>query len=112
SNAFEDHLFEQFSPFKNAFTLPDVPNVSLIDDNTRIFAGAYDDEDVGGQADLNNLETTMNRRTNHKEPMKVIQVLEDPSWIEAIQEELLQFKLQKVWTLVNLPNGKRSIETK
>ncbi|GJS08573.1 hypothetical protein Tco_0365369 [Tanacetum coccineum] len=46
SNAFEEHLFEQFSPFKNAFTLPDVPNVSLMDDNTRIFAGAYDDEDV------------------------------------------------------------------
>ncbi|GKB44522.1 hypothetical protein Tco_0889464 [Tanacetum coccineum] len=56
----EEHLFEQFSPFKNAFTLPDVPNVSPIDDNTGIFAGAYDDEDVGRQADLNNLETTMN----------------------------------------------------
>ncbi|GKF80440.1 hypothetical protein Tco_0239042, partial [Tanacetum coccineum] len=27
SNAFEDHLFEQFSPFKNAFSLPHVPNV-------------------------------------------------------------------------------------
>ncbi|GKE54175.1 hypothetical protein Tco_1489331, partial [Tanacetum coccineum] len=53
----EEHLFEQFSPFKNAFTLPDVPNVSPIDDNTGIFAGAYDDEDMGGQADLNKLET-------------------------------------------------------
>ncbi|GKC67238.1 putative ribonuclease H-like domain-containing protein [Tanacetum coccineum] len=60
SNAFEDHLFEQFSSFKNAFTLPDVQNVSPIDENTRIFAGAYDDQDMGGQADLNNLETTMN----------------------------------------------------
>ncbi|GJU24335.1 hypothetical protein Tco_1162956, partial [Tanacetum coccineum] len=47
SNAFEDHLFEQFSPLKNAFTLLDVPNVSPIDDNTGNFAGAYDDEDVG-----------------------------------------------------------------
>nr|GEX69662.1 retrovirus-related Pol polyprotein from transposon TNT 1-94 [Tanacetum cinerariifolium] len=27
-------------------------------------------------------------------------------------EELLQFKLQKVWTLVDLPNGKRAIGTK
>ncbi|GJU87958.1 putative ribonuclease H-like domain-containing protein, partial [Tanacetum coccineum] len=43
---------------------------------------------------------------------KVIQALEDPSWIEAMQEELLQFQLQKVWTLVNLPNGKRAIGTK
>ncbi|GJS13553.1 putative ribonuclease H-like domain-containing protein [Tanacetum coccineum] len=66
------------------------------------------------------------RRTNHKdyqnclfahfllqiEPKKVIQALTDPSWIEAMQEELLQFKLQKVWTLVDLPKGKRAIETK
>ncbi|GKA35335.1 retrovirus-related pol polyprotein from transposon TNT 1-94 [Tanacetum coccineum] len=55
----EEHLFEQFSPFKNAFTLLDVPNVFSIDD-TGIFGNAYDDEDVGAEADLNNLETTMN----------------------------------------------------
>ncbi|GJU32075.1 putative ribonuclease H-like domain-containing protein [Tanacetum coccineum] len=55
----EEHLFEQFSPFKNAFTLPDVPNVFLIDD-TGIFGNAYDDEDMGAEADLNNLETSMN----------------------------------------------------
>ncbi|GJZ14182.1 putative ribonuclease H-like domain-containing protein, partial [Tanacetum coccineum] len=47
-----------------------------------------------------------------EEHKKVIQALEDPSWIEAMQEELLQFKLQKVWTLVDLPNGKRAIGTK
>ncbi|GKE15568.1 putative ribonuclease H-like domain-containing protein [Tanacetum coccineum] len=29
-----------------------------------------------------------------------------------MQDELLQFKLQKVWTLVDLPNGKRPISTK
>ncbi|GJS32063.1 hypothetical protein Tco_0530445 [Tanacetum coccineum] len=142
---------------------------------TGIFDDAYDDrEEVGAEADLNNLETTMNvssipttrihkdhpieqiirdlhsapltrrmsqqnlkelglvsyikkqRRTNHKdyqnclfacflsqiEPKKVIQALTDPSWIEAMQEELLQFKLQKVWTLVDLPKGKRAIGTK
>ncbi|GKF70506.1 hypothetical protein Tco_0203563, partial [Tanacetum coccineum] len=28
--------------------------------NTGIFSGAYDDEDIGAEADLNNLETTMN----------------------------------------------------
>ncbi|GJR62823.1 putative ribonuclease H-like domain-containing protein [Tanacetum coccineum] len=55
----EEHLFEQFSPFKNAFTLLDVPNVFSIDD-TGIFGNAYDDENVGAEADLNNLETTMN----------------------------------------------------
>ncbi|GJX65614.1 putative ribonuclease H-like domain-containing protein [Tanacetum coccineum] len=34
--------------------------------------------------------------TNH-EPKKVIQALTDPSWIEAMQDKLLQFKLQKVY---------------
>ncbi|GJV57423.1 putative ribonuclease H-like domain-containing protein [Tanacetum coccineum] len=58
SNTFEDHLFERFYPFRNAFTLPNIPNVTPIND-TRIFDGAYDDE-VGANADLNNLETTMN----------------------------------------------------
>ncbi|GKB42892.1 putative reverse transcriptase, RNA-dependent DNA polymerase [Tanacetum coccineum] len=46
------------------------------------------------------------------EPKKVIQALTDPSWIEVMQDELLQFKLQKVWTLVDLPYGKRAIGTK
>ncbi|GJV84987.1 ribonuclease H-like domain-containing protein [Tanacetum coccineum] len=59
SNAFEEHRFEQFSPFKNAFTLLPVLNVTPMDD-TGIFGNAYDDEDVGVEADLNNLETTMN----------------------------------------------------
>ncbi|GKF82233.1 putative ribonuclease H-like domain-containing protein, partial [Tanacetum coccineum] len=49
---------------------------------------------------------------SQEEPKKVIHALKDPSWIEAIQEELLQFKLQEVWTLVDLPNGKRAIGTK
>nr|GEV70799.1 retrovirus-related Pol polyprotein from transposon TNT 1-94 [Tanacetum cinerariifolium] len=46
------------------------------------------------------------------EPQKVLQALKDPSWIEAMQEELLQFKLQNVWTLVDLPQGKRAIGSK
>ncbi|GKF25391.1 putative ribonuclease H-like domain-containing protein, partial [Tanacetum coccineum] len=45
-------------------------------------------------------------------PKKVIQALKDPIWIEAMQEELLQFKLQQFWTLVDLPHGKRAICTK
>ncbi|GJZ46243.1 ribonuclease H-like domain-containing protein [Tanacetum coccineum] len=45
-------------------------------------------------------------------PKKVIHTLKDPRWIEAMQEELLQFKLQEVWTLVDLTNRKRAIGTK
>ncbi|GJS75976.1 retrovirus-related pol polyprotein from transposon TNT 1-94 [Tanacetum coccineum] len=47
-----------------------------------------------------------------EEPKKVIHALKDPSWIEAMQDKLLQFKLQKVWTLVDLPNDNRVIGTK
>nr|GEU37885.1 hypothetical protein [Tanacetum cinerariifolium] len=49
---------------------------------------------------------------SQEEPKRVYQTLKDPSWIEAIQEELLQFKLQKVWVLVDLPDGKTDIGTK
>ncbi|GJV77153.1 putative ribonuclease H-like domain-containing protein [Tanacetum coccineum] len=66
-----------------------------------------DDENDGGEADMNNLDKTI-----QEEPKKVIHALKDPSWIEAMQEELLQFKLQEVWTLVDLPNGKRAIGSK
>ncbi|GKE98792.1 putative ribonuclease H-like domain-containing protein [Tanacetum coccineum] len=104
-----------------------------------------DYEDVGAEADMNNLNTFMpvspipttrihkdhpveqiigdlnsapqtRRMTKnfeeHEEPKKVIHALKDPSWIEAMHDELLQFKLQKVWTLVDLPIGKRAIGTK
>ncbi|GJS74954.1 putative ribonuclease H-like domain-containing protein [Tanacetum coccineum] len=43
---------------------------------------------------------------------KVSQALADESWVEAMQEELLQFKLQEVWVLCDLPEGKRVIGTK
>ncbi|GJY17532.1 ribonuclease H-like domain, reverse transcriptase, RNA-dependent DNA polymerase [Tanacetum coccineum] len=66
------------------------------------------------------------RRNNHKdfqhclfacflsqqEPKKISEALEDESWVDAMQEELLQFKIQKVWVLVDLPYGKKAIGTK
>ncbi|GJW75021.1 putative ribonuclease H-like domain-containing protein [Tanacetum coccineum] len=66
------------------------------------------------------------RRNNHKdfqhclfacflsqnEPKKISEALEDESWVDAMQEELLQFKIQKVWILVDLPYGKKAIGTK
>ncbi|GKF15872.1 putative ribonuclease H-like domain-containing protein [Tanacetum coccineum] len=136
--------------FTNADDLPTDPLMPDLEDTTGIFSGAYNDENLGAEADLNNLETTINvspipttrihknhpkdqiirdinsatqtrrmiktsqehaivsyiknqRRTNHKdyqnclfacflsqiEPKKVTQALTDPSWIEAMQEELL-----------------------
>ncbi|GJU92622.1 putative ribonuclease H-like domain-containing protein [Tanacetum coccineum] len=46
------------------------------------------------------------------EPKKISEALEDESWVDAMQEELLQFKIQKVWVLVDLPYGKKAIGTK
>nr|GEU70339.1 hypothetical protein [Tanacetum cinerariifolium] len=46
------------------------------------------------------------------EPKKPIQALKDPSGEEAMQDELLQFKLLKVWTLVDSPKDKYAIVTK
>ncbi|GJT39718.1 putative ribonuclease H-like domain-containing protein [Tanacetum coccineum] len=46
------------------------------------------------------------------EPTSIAKALSDSSWVEAMQEELLQFKLQQVWILVDLPNGKNAIRTK
>ncbi|GJS07777.1 putative ribonuclease H-like domain-containing protein [Tanacetum coccineum] len=46
------------------------------------------------------------------EPTSIAKALSDSSWVEAMQEELLQFKLQQVWILVDLPNGKKAIGTK
>ncbi|GJZ57633.1 putative ribonuclease H-like domain-containing protein [Tanacetum coccineum] len=65
------------------------------------------------------------RRNNHKDfnhclfacflsqikPKKISEALEDESWVDAMQEELLQFKIQ-VWILVDLPHGKKTIGTK
>ncbi|GJX11567.1 putative ribonuclease H-like domain-containing protein [Tanacetum coccineum] len=150
---------------KTSIELPDDLNMPELED----IVYSDDDEDVGAEADMNNLDAFMpvspipttrihkdhpveqiigdlnsapqtrrmtknleehglfssvQQRTNHKdfqnclfacflsqeEPKKVIHALKDPSWIEAMQEELLQFKLQEFWTLVDLPNGKRAID--
>nr|GFB19843.1 hypothetical protein [Tanacetum cinerariifolium] len=63
---------------------------------------SYDDEGV--VTNFNNLETTVN-----EEPKRLHQALKDPSWIKAMQKEILQFNMQKVWVLVDLVYGKRAI---
>nr|GEU49592.1 putative ribonuclease H-like domain-containing protein [Tanacetum cinerariifolium] len=73
-----------------------------------------------GQNSLNSTNTfSANWRTSPilmmkimRNPKRVHQALKDTSWIEAMQEELLQFKMHKVWILVDLPHRKRAIGTK
>ncbi|GJZ13594.1 putative ribonuclease H-like domain-containing protein [Tanacetum coccineum] len=137
------------STLPNADSPTDLNMHGLEDDsnvfsNDGIFSGAYDDENVGAEADFNNMDNTINvspipTLRIHKDHPKgkilgdpksavqtrgkiqkassiqqdlISQALEDESWVEAMQEELLQFKLQKVWMLVDLPFGKKAIGTK
>nr|GEU78657.1 retrovirus-related Pol polyprotein from transposon TNT 1-94 [Tanacetum cinerariifolium] len=62
-------------------------NVNSTNNDISTFNFSSDHEDDDEMADMNNLDTT-------------------------IKEELLQFKLQEVWTLVDLPNVKRAIGIK
>nr|GEV46383.1 putative reverse transcriptase domain-containing protein [Tanacetum cinerariifolium] len=110
------------SSFVDPSKYPDDPDMPELEDIVYL----YDEKDVGAEADLSNLEinihvspipTTRFHKDNPvnqiiEEPKKVLQALKDPSWIKAMQEELLQFKLQKVWVLVDLPKGKRAIGSK
>nr|GEW31661.1 hypothetical protein [Tanacetum cinerariifolium] len=109
--------------------LPNDPDMPELEDITY----SDDEDDVGAEADFNNLETSitvspfqqqeftkiilyhillvicLQLLKQEEEPKRVHQALKDPSSIEAKQEELLQSKMQKVWILVDLPHGKRSI---
>ncbi|TYK11800.1 gag-pol polyprotein [Cucumis melo var. makuwa] len=50
--------------------------------------------------------------TSTIEPSTVIVALKDEYWINAMQEELLQFRRNNVWTLVPKPEGANIIGTK
>ncbi|GJY84912.1 putative ribonuclease H-like domain-containing protein [Tanacetum coccineum] len=97
--------------------LPTDPLIPDLEDSTGIFRGAYDDEDVGAEADLNNLETTMNvspipTTRIHKDHPKD-QIIRDIN--SAIQiRRMINFSEENamVWTLVDLPKDKRAIGTK
>nr|GEU67970.1 putative ribonuclease H-like domain-containing protein [Tanacetum cinerariifolium] len=105
------------SSFIDAFELSDDLDMPKLEDITY----SNDEDDVGAEVDFNNLETSIIvspiptsrvHKDHHmlnddfhtcmfacflsqEEPKRVHQALKDPSWIEAMQEELLQFKMQK-----------------
>ncbi|GKB07800.1 putative ribonuclease H-like domain-containing protein [Tanacetum coccineum] len=121
--------------FTNADDLSTDPRMLDLEDttnllNTSIFSGAHDDEDESVEADLNNLETTLNvspipTTRIHKDHPKD-QIIRDinsatqtrrmtkisEEHAMAMQDELLQFRLQNVWRLVDLPKGKHAIGIK
>ncbi|GJV74262.1 putative ribonuclease H-like domain-containing protein [Tanacetum coccineum] len=84
-------------------------------DDTRIFSNAYDDEDVGAEADLNSLETTIN-----VSPIPTTRIDKDHpkdqiigGFNSAIQtRRMTKITDEHAMTLVDLPNDKRPIGTK
>ncbi|GKC56293.1 putative ribonuclease H-like domain-containing protein [Tanacetum coccineum] len=109
-----------------------VNNTNSVNDAGTNEVNTVDNEDDGAEADMNNLDTTiqvspiLTTRIHKDHPLdqvmedlqsatqirQMAKKLEEHGFIEAMQEELLQFKLQEVWTLVDLPNRKRAIGTK
>nr|GEY73149.1 hypothetical protein [Tanacetum cinerariifolium] len=69
------------------------------------------DDTNGVEVDLGNIETTITAS-----PTPTLRIHKDhpknPSWVEAMQEELFQFKIQNVWSLVDCLKGVRPIGTK
>ncbi|GJU55044.1 putative ribonuclease H-like domain-containing protein [Tanacetum coccineum] len=83
--------------------------------NTGIFSGAYDDEDVGAEADLNNLETTMNvspipTTRIHKDHPKD-QIIRDIN-LATQTRRMINISKEHAMRLVDLPKGKHAIGTK
>ncbi|GKB39753.1 putative ribonuclease H-like domain-containing protein, partial [Tanacetum coccineum] len=112
--------------------MPDLEDTAGVQ-NTGIFGSAYDDEDLdtynspyadqvmGAEADFNNMEpsTVVSpiplTRVHSIHPKD--QIIRDPR--SAVQIKGMtkkssgeHFKIQKVWTLVDLPYGKKTIGTK
>ncbi|GJR53809.1 putative ribonuclease H-like domain-containing protein [Tanacetum coccineum] len=81
---------------------PTVPTTSL----ESTYADFFGDE---SELDLSNIATTYPVPST---PNTITHKDHSLDHIEAMQEELLQFKLQQVWTLVDLPYDKRAIGTK
>nr|GEU36719.1 hypothetical protein [Tanacetum cinerariifolium] len=102
---------------------PDMPALEDVD----TFDFSNKDEDDDAVADMNNLDTTIQvsptptTRIHKDHPLdQVIRDFHSTTQTRYMTknlekhgfEELLQFKLQEVWILVDLPNKKRAIGTK
>nr|GFB19128.1 putative ribonuclease H-like domain-containing protein [Tanacetum cinerariifolium] len=101
---------------------PDDPSMPYFEDiyaslSVGIFTdSSYDDEGYIQKQQRNNHKDFQHCLfacfSSQIEPKKISQALEDESWVDVMQEELLQFQIQKVWILVDLPFGKKVIRTK
>ncbi|GJV93456.1 ribonuclease H-like domain-containing protein [Tanacetum coccineum] len=88
-------IFYDFQVSKEFLFMKDKDELHDEDDATKVSSHDGSSLKENGTAD------------QQEEPKRVSQALRDLAWVEAMQEELIQFKLQKVWILVDLPKGHR-----
>nr|GEX51135.1 hypothetical protein [Tanacetum cinerariifolium] len=110
---------------------PSLDNILLLTNRFEDILGGTtnSDESNGEEADISNMEIAISASPTptlriHKDhprsqiigpvdnPIQtrnkfkeISDALQDPSWVEAMQEELFQFKIPNVWTLVDCPKG-------
>ncbi|GKE01068.1 putative ribonuclease H-like domain-containing protein, partial [Tanacetum coccineum] len=107
------------SNINTASPIPNDPSMQSLE-ATSVFDDAYDDrKEVGAEADLNNLVTTMNvssiptTRIHKDHPIKqIIGDLHSAPLTRRMSQQNLEELGLKVWRLVDLPKGKHAIGTK
>ncbi|GJR02963.1 putative reverse transcriptase, RNA-dependent DNA polymerase [Tanacetum coccineum] len=117
-NTASENINTSSSNINTASPVPNDPSMQSLK-TTGIFDDAYDDKkEVGVESDLNNLETTMNvssiptTRIHKDHPIKqIIRDLHSALLRRKMSQQNLE-ELGLVWTLVDLPKGKRAIGTK
>ncbi|GJS07728.1 putative ribonuclease H-like domain-containing protein, partial [Tanacetum coccineum] len=89
---FGDEIELDMSNITNTYLVPTTPSIRIHKDHL--------------------LDHVIGNVQSGEELKRIVKALSDPSLVEAMQDELLQFKLQKVWILVDLNKGKKAIGTK
>ncbi|GJT01922.1 reverse transcriptase domain-containing protein [Tanacetum coccineum] len=104
---------------KTSIELPFDPNMPALED-VSIFDFSRDDDDVGAEADINNLDTTIQvspiptTRIHKDHPLDQggstrkgnFMTLKIQAGLKAMRNQLYNTKFTRSWTLVDLPNGK------
>ncbi|GJT70881.1 retrovirus-related pol polyprotein from transposon TNT 1-94 [Tanacetum coccineum] len=106
---------------KKSIKLQLIQNMPALEDYS-IFDSSSDDQDVGAEADMNNLDAFMpvnpipttrvhkkGSSSEQKRPQKANSCIDGSKLDRGYEGRASTIKLQEVWTLVELPNGKWAI---
>ncbi|KAK1419452.1 hypothetical protein QVD17_28620 [Tagetes erecta] len=117
-----------FTPHTSTI-LQDLPNLNQSNLETQVQGDSIPTHRVHRNHPLSQIICPLNQRTMRSQiehaniclyscflsqvvPKNISEALQDNSWIEAMQEELLQFRKQEVWKLVDLPEEENAIGTR